>query len=230
MDKPFRIYQDIYIIGSAEISHPYDCCLYLIDVGELILIDSGAGRSFKRLVDNILALGLEPEKISTVVVTHCHIDHVGSLANFKQKYGARIIAHTLDAEAIETGRGTGAELYGVAYKPCQVDVKLQGTEQKLVFGGQEFTAIHIPGHTKGSIALYTDMGGKRILFGQDIHGPYEPMWGGEPGKAIISLQKLIDLKSDILCEGHFGIYQPADEVKDYIEEYLYQLQRATRKY
>ena len=158
-----------------------------------------------------------------MIVTHCHIDHVGSLAKFKQKYGAKIIAHSLDAEAIEMGKGIGAEAYGVAYEPCQVDVKLQGTEQKLVFGEQEFTAIHIPGHTRGSIALYADMGGKRILFGQDIHGPYSAMWGGEPEKAISSLQKLIDLKADILCEGHFGIYQPAGEVKHYIESYLRQL-------
>lgn len=147
MSKPFRVYQDIYIIGSAEISHPYDCCVYLIDVGELVLIDSGAGRSFNRLADNILTLGLVPERISTVVVSHCHIDHIGTLAKFKQKYGAKVIAHKLDAEAIETGKGTGAELYGVAYEPCQVDVKLQGAEQKLVFGEQEFTALHIPGHT-----------------------------------------------------------------------------------
>ena len=223
MDEPFCIYQDIYLIGSAEISHPYDCCVYLIDVGELVLIDSGAGQSFDSLVDNIFALGFAPEKISTVIVTHCHIDHVGSLAKVKQKYGARIIAHSLDAEAIETGKGIGAEAYGVDYEPCQVDVKLQGTEQKLVFGEQEFTAIHIPGHTRGSIALYADMGGKRILFGQDIHGPYSAMWGGEPEKAISSLQKLIDLKADILCEGHFGIYQPAGEVEHYIESYLRQL-------
>ena len=228
MSRPFHIWENVYIIGSAEISHPYDCCMYLIDVGELILIDSGAGRSFDRLVDNIFTLGLAPEKISTVVVTHYHIDHIGSLTKFKQKYGAKIIAHKLDAEAIETGRDTGAELYGVDYEPCQVDIKLHGTEQKLVFGGQEFTALHIPGHTKGSIALYTDIGGKRILFGQDIHGPYEAMWGGEPEKAIISLQKLIDLKADILCEGHFGIYQPANEVKDYIEGYLRQLQRMAK--
>ena len=225
MSKPFRVYQDIYIIGSSEISHPHDCCVYLINVGELILIDSGAGRSFDRLVDNILALGLAPKKISTVIVTHCHIDHVGALAKFKQKYGAKIIAHELDAEAIETGKGTGAELYGVSYEPCHVDIKLEKAEEKLVFGGQEFTAIHIPGHTRGSIAIYADKGGKRILFGQDIHGPYDAMWGGEPEKAIISLQKLINLKVDILCEGHFGIYQPANEVKDYIEGYLRQLQR-----
>ncbi len=223
MDEPFCIYQDIYLIGSAEISHPYDCCVYLIDVGELVLIDSGAGQSFDSLVDNIFTLGLAPEKITTLIVTHCHIDHVGSLAKFRQKYGAKIIAHSLDAEAIETGKRVGAEAYGVTYEPCQVDVRLQGAEQKLVFGEQEFTAIHIPGHTRGSIALYADMSGKRILFGQDIHGPYSAMWGGEPEKAISSLQKLIDLKADILCEGHFGIYQPAGEVKHYIEGYLRQL-------
>jgi len=43
MSKPSRIFQDIYIIGSAEISHPYDCCVYLIDVGELVLIAALGG-------------------------------------------------------------------------------------------------------------------------------------------------------------------------------------------
>jgi hypothetical protein len=54
------------------------------------------------------------------------------------------------------------------------------------------------------------------------------MWGAEPEKAVISLQKLIDLKADILCEGHFGIYQPANEAKSYIEGYLRQLKRAAK--
>jgi glyoxylase-like metal-dependent hydrolase (beta-lactamase superfamily II) len=225
MRKPFLIWENIYIIGSSELSHPYDCSVYLIDLGELILIDSGAGRSFDRLVGNISALGLNPKKISTVIVTHRHIDHIGSLAKFKQKYSAKIIAHELDAEAIETGKDTGAELYGVGYEPCQVDVKVTGVEQKLVFGEQELFALHIPGHTKGSIAIFTDVGDKRILFGQDIHGPYEVTWGAEPEKAVISLQKLIDLKADILCEGHFGIYQPAREVRNYIEGHLQQLRK-----
>ena len=225
MSRPFRIWENIYIIGSSEISHPYDCCVYLIDVGELVLIDSGAGRSFDRLVDNIVILGLVPEKVSDVIVTHRHIDHIGSLSKFRQNYGARIIAHSLDAEAIETGKSTGADAYRVEYEPCQVDIKLEGAEEKLVFGGQELIALHIPGHTRGSIAIYTDVGGKRVLFGQDIHGPYEVTWGGEIDKAIVSLQGLADLGADILCEGHFGIYQPAEEVKNYIEGYLRQLKR-----
>lgn len=224
--EPFRVWENIYMLGSSEISHPYDCCVYLIDVGELLLIDSGAGKSFDKLVGNILKLKLNPEKISTIIVTHRHIDHIGSLAQFQQKYGARIVAHSLDAAAIETGKDTGADAYGVDYQPCQVDIKLKGAEETLAFDGQELVVIHIPGHTPGSIAICCDVGGKRILFGQDIHGPYDPFWGGDREKAIISLQKLIDLKADILCEGHFGIYQPAQEVKDYIESYLRQLHRS----
>jgi hypothetical protein len=65
-----------------------------------------------------------------------------------------------------------------------------------------------------------DIDKQRVLFGQDIHGPYYPHWGADPMLAKLSLQKLIDLKSDILCEGHFGIYQPAAAVKRYIQQYV----------
>lgn len=230
MRQPFCIWQDIYIIGSAEISHPYDCCIYLVNAGELVLIDTGAGESFNRLVDNILALGFTPEKLSSVIVTHCHIDHIGALAQFKQNYDVKTIAHELDAQAIESGKWVGAEFYGVDYQPCSVDTRLQAAEHNLRFGKYEFKTLHIPGHTKGSIAVYGDFGSKRVLFGQDIHGPYEVAWGGNPSQAVVSLQKLIDLKADILCEGHFGIYQPASEVRRYIKSYLYQLQhRITRE-
>ncbi|OPZ51310.1 MAG: hypothetical protein BWY90_01468 [Deltaproteobacteria bacterium ADurb.BinA014] len=34
------------------------------------------------------------------------------------------------------------------------------------------------------------------------------------------MQKLLDLNADILCEGHFGIYEPKEKVRDYIERYL----------
>lgn len=225
--RPYRIWENVYLIGSSQISHPYDCCVYLIDVGELVLIDSGAGKSFDRLVDNILKLKLVPEKISAILVTHRHIDHIGSLSWFQRRYDARVIAHALDAPALETGEGTGADVYGVDYQPCRVDIRLEGTEETLTFGGQELVALHIPGHTPGSIAVYGDIGGKRILFGQDIHGPYEPCWGGDREKAMVSLRKLIDVNADILCEGHFGVYQGAEEVRSYIEGYLRQLESSS---
>ena len=217
---PIHVWKGVYMVGGAELSHPYDCSVYLLDAGDLMLIDSGAGRSFARLISNIESLGFEPKRLKSILVTHAHIDHIGSLHQFQEKFGVHVIAHELDAQAIEQGVGTAAEAYNIDYIPCHVDLRIQGAEEILQLGEYEIRVIHIPGHTPGSIAAYLDMHHKRVLFGQDIHGPYYPDWGADRKQAKQSLHKLRELKADILCEGHFGIYQPAEEVESYIQEYI----------
>src|SRR5512139_1696070 len=105
--------------------------------------------------------------IKAVVETHAHIDHIGSLHRFRNEFGAKVVAHELDVEAIETGLGTGAEFYGVDYVPCKVDIILIGDEQVLRYGEQDLRAIHIPGHSPGSIAVLLEAE-KKVLFGQNI--------------------------------------------------------------
>lgn len=223
MSRAARVCDDIYLVGGSGASHSMDCCVYMVDAGELVLIDAGAGRSTGRLVDNIQSLGFTPGLLSTVIVTHAHIDHIGSLAEMKQLYNVRIVAHEMDSAAIESGKGVGAEHYGVKYLPCKVDVPVAGDEAILKIGNCEFKFIHIPGHTPGSIAVVLQTRAGKVLFGQDIHGPYHPMWGGEPEKAAASLVKLRDLKADILCEGHYGIIQPAGQVSGFIQEFIDEL-------
>jgi hypothetical protein len=65
-----------------------------------------------------------------------------------------------------------------------------------------------------------DKSGKRILFGQDIHGPFFAEFGSDIGLWQTSMEKLLALKADVLCEGHFGVYRPNEKVTDYIERYL----------
>ena len=220
MNRPCKVWEDVYLAGSSDISHSMDCCVYLVDAGEIVLIDAGAGKSTSRLVDNIQALGFMLERLSTVIVTHAHIDHIGSLYDLKKKYGIQIIAHELDSVAIESGKKVGAEYYGVKYQPCDIDIKLTGEDVNLKIGGCEFRFLHIPGHTPGSVAVVLETGGKKVLFGQDIHGPYHLALGGEPEKAVNSLVKLRDLEADILCEGHYGIITPAVKVKAFIQEFI----------
>jgi glyoxylase-like metal-dependent hydrolase (beta-lactamase superfamily II) len=223
MVQPVQVCKDVFMVGGSALSHSYDCAVYLVDAGELVLIDTGAGLSFDTIISNIRVLDYNPQDIKAVIVTHAHIDHIGSLCAFKEKYGTKVIAHEKDTIAIEEGINTGAEAYGVEYRPCAVDLKITESPAKLSFTRYELIAVHIPGHTPGSIAIYVDIEGSRVLFGQDIHGPYVPEWGADRAKAKQSLQKLIDLNADILCEGHFGVYTPADSVKQYISTYLHSL-------
>lgn len=212
----------VYLVGDSDMTDSRDCSVYLIDFGELVLIDAGAGFSVDRIVLNIQIAGLDPSKLSTVVLTHAHIDHIGGAEQFRKRFGARLIMHELDAAVAERGdnRATGASWYGVRFAPLPVDLKLSQEEERLSFGGHDLVCLHTPGHTPGSISVYMDRDGKRILFGQDIHGPFLPEFGSDISQWQRSMEKLLALKADILCEGHFGIYQPNQRVTDYIERYV----------
>ncbi|MBN2283831.1 MAG: MBL fold metallo-hydrolase [Deltaproteobacteria bacterium] len=220
-----RIAEGIYLIGGPDISHADDAAVFLIDFGnELVMIDSGAGKTPERLVHAIENLYLRPEDISTLILTHCHIDHIGAAPYFRERFQCSLIAHELDAAAIETGDPvqTAATWYGTDFPPTLIDRKLDGEHEVLNFGDDELHCLHTPGHTPGSISLFIDRGGKRILFGQDIHGPFLPAFRSDLNEWKRSMKKLIDLKADILCEGHFGIFRSPSSVRAYIENYLSQ--------
>jgi len=58
--------------------------VYLLDLGELVLIDTGTGPGINMIISNIQYFGLDPEKLSTIILTHCHIDHVGGAHELKE--------------------------------------------------------------------------------------------------------------------------------------------------
>jgi glyoxylase-like metal-dependent hydrolase (beta-lactamase superfamily II) len=192
--------------------------------GELVMIDAGAGRSSRILQKNIEEEGLNPKAISTLILTHCHIDHIGSAPYFRDNFGCKIVIHDLDADAVEEGDPvrTAANWYETSFPPTKMDQRLKGDHEILRFAEQEIHCLHTPGHTPGSISVYLDRGGKRILFGQDIHGPFMSSFGSNIEHWKQSMHKLLALQADILCEGHFGIFRPKEKVEQYIQGYLRQ--------
>jgi glyoxylase-like metal-dependent hydrolase (beta-lactamase superfamily II) len=224
MPGPIKICEGVHQVGGPSLSNPSDASVFLVDSGNSggILIDSGAGKSFERLVSNIMTAGFECNSIKVLILTHCHIDHIGSAWEFKNNTNCRLVAHEKDLEAIE-GRNPGAtaaDWYGIDYHPVTVDEVLRKRIEVLKFGHVEFNCLHTPGHTPGSISIYCDIGGNRILFGQDIHGPFDKSFGSNIQDWRDSMGRLLELEADILCEGHYGIYRPRSEVERYIRGYL----------
>ncbi len=223
MNQDRTIGEGIFIIGGPGITHAEDATSFIVDCGEeLVMIDSGAGKTAHLLVEHIEGLGLDPEDLSTLILTHCHIDHIGSAPYFIERYGCTVITHDLDSDAVESGDAvaTAANLYGTIFPPTRIDTRLTGEEGTLSFGREQIHWIHTPGHTPGSLSLYCDRGGERILFGQDIHGPFLSTFGSDIGAWKRSMMKLLDLEADILCEGHFGIFRSKKRVRAYITDYL----------
>jgi glyoxylase-like metal-dependent hydrolase (beta-lactamase superfamily II) len=220
--EPEKITDHLYLVGSSDLTDGRDCSVYLLDLGELLLIDTGAGPSAHQIIRNIERTGLDPDKLSTIILTHCHIDHVGGAQSFRDRFNSRIVMHSPDAQILEQGdpRMTAAFWYNLPLQPLTIDVKLEKEEETLQIGGHEILCLHTPGHTPGSLSVCVDLDGSKILFGQDIHGPFYAEFGSNLTAWHASMKRLLALSADILCEGHFGVYRPADRVRAYIEHYV----------
>jgi len=57
---PVKITKNIYLIGNSDMTDGKDCSIYLIDLGEIVLVDAGAGASVDALTRNIERIGLDP--------------------------------------------------------------------------------------------------------------------------------------------------------------------------
>ncbi len=213
-----EITKDFYHIGDSG------CSVYLVNTHSeegLVLIDCGMSLE---MIKKINKVNLNPLDIRHCIITHFHIDHIGACYDLKQfNKNVNYYAHEFDANAIEEkghDRETAAMWYGVRYQPVKLIKRLKGNSEILSFGIYDFQCIHTPGHTPGSISILTETeDNKKILFGQDLHGPIIPGVSNYDDYQN-SLKKLLDLNADILCEGHFGIFQPASEVQRYISQYL----------
>jgi glyoxylase-like metal-dependent hydrolase (beta-lactamase superfamily II) len=217
--EPQRITKEIYRVSGADLTDPRDCAAYLIDLGELVLIDSGAGFRMDRMVRSIENTGLNPKNISTVILTHCHFDHMGGAVKFREQFGSRLIMHALDAQLVEAGdqRLTAAFCFNVHLDPFLIDMKLYSEEELLHIGGHALTCLHTPGHTPGSISVHLTLGGKKILFAQDIGAPLLKEFDCNPFAWVESVEKLYVLNADILCDGHSGAYEPDTLVREYLK-------------
>lgn len=200
-------------------TNPWDSAVYLLDLGEPVLIDCGSGHGFERMADNIRKAGFDPGNIRVLIMTHCHVDHIGAAPLVRARFGSHLVIHEKDAEILERGdtRLTAAFCFDVDLKPLAVDRKLTGETGTLRFGAYNLTWVHTPGHTPGSISLYMDVDGERILFAQDIGAPLLTEFDCDPKAWLESIGKLFALNADILCDGHSGAYGPKDVVRQYLE-------------
>jgi glyoxylase-like metal-dependent hydrolase (beta-lactamase superfamily II) len=107
-----------------------------------ILIDTASRKSIiiDAPADPDAVIGeLGNSKPGYIVITHNHGDHTGALIELKLRLNVPVAAHEKDAE----------------YLPISPDLRLKD-EDVVSAGGIVLTVLHTPGHTGGSICLYTE--------------------------------------------------------------------------
>jgi glyoxylase-like metal-dependent hydrolase (beta-lactamase superfamily II) len=218
-----NITKEIDQVGGGNLTSPEDAAVYLLrSDNRAVLVDAGCGYSQSQLFQNIEACGVPLDGIEYLLITHCHFDHTGGAQAVRDRTGCKIVAHELEARFLEEGdqRVTAAKWYGAFLEPFQVDVKLKGERQELWVGQKRVEAVHVPGHSPGSLVYVTESEGLKVLFGQDVHGPLDASLLSNREDYRRSLKLLLSLQADVLCEGHYGVIRGKEEVADFIESFL----------
>ena len=194
--------------------------LYVLDLGKIMLVDTGTRRAETPIRRGLRELGKETEDVAVLLLTHHHIDHVGTAAVWKREAHAQANLHRLDAPVAahrERRRLHGsrmrvrlvAGLIGVFTPlvwgpPFETDRILEGGEVLDVLGWP-IEVIPSPGHTLGSCAFYARS--QDILFAGDaVNGrrgtPEPPIVFEDRDAAEASYRRLIGLNAGLVLPGH----------------------------
>ena len=158
--------------------------------GRRILIEAGAGQTMGpnggRLFDNLATIGLRPDDIDIVVISHTHPDHVGNLRNAnggKAFPRATVYAPEEDWEFFirndpnlsympvnDEFRRRFAAAIKRSVEPIGKDVVLYRAGADIVPG---LTSIPAQGHTPGMATLLVHSGSHQLLLTADL--AYHPV-------------------------------------------------------
>jgi metallo-beta-lactamase class B len=144
--EPFHIAGPIYYVGTKGLS------VFLITTSDGdILLGGGMPGTTPLIAASIRKLGFKPENIRILLVNHSHVDHVGTLADFKKLTGAKLEVMEADAALLKSGGSTDylfAKDAKFHFPPVTPDQVLKDGDT-VSLGGSTLTAHATPGHTRG---------------------------------------------------------------------------------
>jgi glyoxylase-like metal-dependent hydrolase (beta-lactamase superfamily II) len=158
--------------GVWEIRLSYVHAHLIADDRGVALVDTGLPGKVDKLCAAIEATGNKVEQLHTILLTHHHADHIGSVADLRARTGATVVAHVLDTPTVD-----GTEPFSVPHpllrfavpimggrpKNARVDIQLTEDGPTPVAG---VVALHTPGHTLGHVSYLLNRDGG-VLFAGD---------------------------------------------------------------
>jgi glyoxylase-like metal-dependent hydrolase (beta-lactamase superfamily II) len=188
--------------------------VYLIDGGsEFLLIDIGYLNTVTEIVDLIRQMDFNLSTCKMLIATHADADHIQGIARAKELLKAKVAAHPLSIEPLESGdkittyASIKAQGIDIPMPPCKVDLILKEGDV-ITVGNLELEVWHTPGHTAGQLSFKM---GNLLFSGDNIYkdscvGVIDAHHGSNIPDFINSLKRIREDNAEFLLPSHGPVF------------------------
>jgi glyoxylase-like metal-dependent hydrolase (beta-lactamase superfamily II) len=205
---------------------------YLVESFAPTLVETGPGTSADAVTRALHRLGVDPDDLAHIVVTHIHLDHAGGVGEIAARFpkamvwvhpvGAPHLADPTRLNASATrvyGAERLAELFGRMHAVPADRIRALEDGGEIDLGSRRLTALHTPGHASHHLALQDSSTG--AVFTGDavgVHLPQVPVLrpAAPPPEfdvelAIASIERIRSHARGTLLFSHFGALSAVEE-------------------
>ena len=232
---------EIYAIDTMLAGYPGVVSAYLIRTERPCIVEVGTAGSAPVLRDAVIRLGLSPEDLATIVVTHIHLDHAGGTGDMAALFpNAEIVVHERGARHLaDPSRlmasakmvwGDRLETLFGHMRPTEASrIRSVAATGEIDLGaGRELVSHYAPGHAKHHMGLVDTVTGD--LYVGDALGVYNPLTGDlrpatpppdfDMDACLSTLRLFGDVDAQRLMFSHFGAVDGVGEKLDRAEREL----------
>ena len=220
-----EVAENIYLIDNQVYSMPRSGSVYLINEERKALVEVGPPSSVNTVLEGVRAVGIRPEDIEYIVVTHIHLDHAGGAGVLLEHAPkARVVVHhkgvkhlvnpqkLIDGTRQVQGERFWAKVGQVVAVPSDRLQAVRDGDTIELSDRQTLRFIDAPGHAPHQICIFeTRSGGLfsgeaagSLLADQRILLPFNSPPTFDLEQFVNTIKRLMKLNASALYYSHFG--------------------------
>ncbi|MBX0286930.1 MBL fold metallo-hydrolase [Halomicroarcula sp. F28] len=229
--------EDVHYVDTGMYDVPEYGSVYVVDAERPALVDTGIGARYENILDTMAEVGVAPEELEVIAITHVHLDHAGGVGYLLPECpNATVYVHEIGASHLAdptrlwegTKQAVGDQVqYYAEPKPVPEDRIVELTDGDAIdLGDHSLEAHHAPGHAPHQVVFHdpaidgvfvADAAGLFTPSTDEVNVTSPPV-NFDLDQALSDIETIRDLDPETLLYAHFGTEQTGDRLDEYAEK------------